>query len=258
DGVGAGTRPPLTVPGTWRLAAGPYAVLIPRKPLLGTAAVLAVLTAASAVHLAVGEIFVHPLDALRALFGDGSPRDLLVVERPRLPRLQAGLAVGAALGAAGCLMQTLAQNRLATPDTVGLDDGAAAFAVASVTGLTTGLLPSGAALTGTATAAALTLAPSGGAGRGGYRFLVVGLGVGARWSAPCASPPPGRTPEPAPEEPAPDIRGTRRRGLCAGPSTCPPASTAWRGRRRRRGSRGGSPPAAPCDSGGDRTRRQAG
>lgn len=87
--------PSLAVPGTWRAAVGPYAVLIPRKPLLGTAAALVVLIAASAVHLAVGEIFVHPLDALRALFGDGTPRDLLVVERLRLPRLQAGLAVGA-------------------------------------------------------------------------------------------------------------------------------------------------------------------
>lgn len=55
------------------MAVGPYAVLIPRKPLLGTAAALVVLIAASAVHLAVGEIFVHPLDALRALFGDGTP-----------------------------------------------------------------------------------------------------------------------------------------------------------------------------------------
>ncbi|MEV0693951.1 iron ABC transporter permease [Streptomyces sp. NPDC050388] len=176
-------RAPRGVPGTWRLAAGPYAVLIPRKPLLGTVAVLVVLIAASGVHLAVGEIFVHPLDALRALAGEGTPRDILVVERLRLPRLQAGLAVGAALGAAGCLMQTLAQNRLATPDTVGLNDGATAFAVASVTGISTSLLPSAAALTGAATAAALTLALSGGAGRGGYRFLVVGLGVGAVFGA---------------------------------------------------------------------------
>lgn len=175
--------PSLTVPGTWRLAVGPYAVLIPRTPVLGTAATLLVLIAASALHLSVGEITVHPLAALRALFGDGAPRDLLVIEHLRLPRLHAGLAVGAALGAAGCLMQTLAQNRLATPDTVGLNDGAAAFAVASVTGLTTSLLPSGAALTGAATAAVLTLVLSGGAGRGGYRFLVVGLGVGAVFGA---------------------------------------------------------------------------
>ncbi|MEU6525415.1 iron ABC transporter permease [Streptomyces sp. NPDC046924] len=176
-------RAPRGVPGAWRPAVGPYAVLVPRRPLLGTVAVLVVLTAASGVHLAVGEIFVHPLDALRALAGEGTPRDILVVERLRLPRLQAGLAVGAALGAAGCLMQTLAQNRLATPDTVGLNDGAAAFAVASVTGISTSLLPGAAALTGAATAAALTLALSGGAGRGGYRFLVVGLGVGAVFGA---------------------------------------------------------------------------
>jgi iron complex transport system permease protein len=62
---------------------------------------------------------------------------------------------------------------------VGLDDGATAFAVASVVGVSTSLLPSAMALVGAATAAALTLALAGGTGTSGYRFVVVGLGVGA-------------------------------------------------------------------------------
>ncbi|MFJ9694289.1 FecCD family ABC transporter permease [Kitasatospora sp. NPDC101183] len=170
-------------PGTRLIALGDRSVLLPVRPLLGCAALLVAVLAVTAVCLAVGETNLHPVDALRAAFGSGTPRDVLLVEKLRLPRAEAGLAVGAALGAAGCLMQTLAQNRLATPDTVGFNNGATAFAVASVTGTAAQLLPSAAALAGATTAAALAFALGGGTGRNGYRFLVVGLGVGAVFGA---------------------------------------------------------------------------
>ncbi|MBO1413370.1 iron chelate uptake ABC transporter family permease subunit [Streptomyces sp. FH025] len=176
--------PALPVPpGTRLIALGGRSVLVPVRPLLGCAALLAVVVVVTAVCLAVGETRLNPVDALRAAFGSGTPRDVLLVEKLRLPRAEAGLAVGAALGVAGCLMQTLAQNRLATPDTVGFNNGATAFAVASVTGTATQLLPSAAALVGATTAAALAFALGGGAGRNGYRFLVVGLGIGAVFGA---------------------------------------------------------------------------
>ncbi|MGW7585461.1 FecCD family ABC transporter permease [Kitasatospora sp. NPDC054768] len=182
DTPSAATRLP-TPPGTRLLALGGRSVLVPVRPLLGGAALLLVVVAVTAVCLAVGETNLDPVTALRAAFGDGTARDVLLVEKLRLPRAEAALAVGAALGVAGCLMQTLAQNRLATPDTVGFNDGATAFAVASVTGVATQLLPSAAALVGAATAASLAFALGGGAGRNGYRFLVVGLGIGAVFGA---------------------------------------------------------------------------
>ncbi|MTE21649.1 iron chelate uptake ABC transporter family permease subunit [Streptomyces sp. TRM43335] len=176
--------PPAAPPGTVRLAAGGLSVLVSRGPLLAGVALTAVLVAVVAVCLSVGDVAVAPLDALRAaVLGTGSPRDLLVVTELRMPRVEAGVAVGAALGAAGCLMQTLSGNRLATPDTVGLNNGATAFAVAGVVAGPTSVLPPATALTGAATAAALTLALSGGVGQRGYRFLVVGLGVGAVFGA---------------------------------------------------------------------------
>jgi iron complex transport system permease protein len=115
--------------------------------------------------------------------GVGEARDVLLVQQLRVPRIAAGLAVGAALGVAGVLLQTLARNRLATPDTVGLNDGATAFAVASVVAVSTTVTPSAFALVGAATAAALAIGLAGGAGHRGYRFLVVGLGVGAALGA---------------------------------------------------------------------------
>ena len=121
--------------------------------------------------------------AMTALLGHGHPMQQLLVWDLRLPRLLAGILSGAALGAAGCLMQTLARNRLATPGMIGLDNGATAFAVASIVAVPTSLAPSALALVGAATAASLTFVLAAGAGARGYRFIVVGLGIGALFGA---------------------------------------------------------------------------
>ena len=165
--------------GTVLLARGRWTVLLGLRAAGGMTALAVLVVVAVAVALTSGTASIGPLRALAALAGSGEPADVLVVQSLRLPRLRAGLLVGAALGISGILLQTLARNRLATPGTVGLDDGATAFAVASVVGVSTSLLPSAMALVGAATAAAVTLALAGGAGTSGYRFVVVGLGVGA-------------------------------------------------------------------------------
>jgi iron complex transport system permease protein len=175
--------PPLAPPGTWRLAVAGRSVLVDRRAAWAATVLGALVVVAVAVSLAVGTARVSLLDTLPAALGSGEPRDVLLVQRLRLPRVIAGLLVGAALGIAGVLLQTLARNRLATPDTVGLNDGATAFAVASVVAVPSSLGPPALALVGAATAAALTLGLAGGAGQRGYRFLVVGLGVGAALGA---------------------------------------------------------------------------
>ncbi len=170
-------------PGTWRLAARGRSLLVDRRAATA-AGVLAVLVLATvAVALAIGTASVPLGRTLPAVVGIGEARDVLLVQQLRVPRIAAGLAVGAALGVAGVLLQTLARNRLATPDTVGLNDGATAFAVASVVAVSTTVTPSAFALVGAATAAALAIGLAGGAGHRGYRFLVVGLGVGAALGA---------------------------------------------------------------------------
>ncbi|HEV7756146.1 MAG TPA: iron ABC transporter permease [Mycobacteriales bacterium] len=174
-------RPPAVAAPPGHSMLGP--VLVHRRGLVTVVGLLVVLGAVVAISLAVGSVRIDPLRAVGAVFGTGTPRDLLVVGQLRLPRVEAGLAVGIALGLSGCLMQTLARNRLATPETTGLNNGATAFAVASVVSVPMSLAPPAMALTGAATAAALTLGLSGGAGPRGYRFLVVGLGLGAVFGA---------------------------------------------------------------------------
>ena len=163
------------------LRLGRLSLLWHRRSLMVGLALLAALAAAflfclSGDGLGAGQ-------AIATLLGQGDPFQQLLVRELRLPRLLAGLLSGAALGAAGCLMQTLARNRLATPGMVGLDNGATAFAVASIVAVPTSLAPSALALTGAATAAALTFLLAAGAGARGYRFIVVGLGIGALFGA---------------------------------------------------------------------------
>ncbi|PSJ43744.1 iron ABC transporter permease [Zobellella endophytica] len=64
----------------------------------------------------------------RWLLGGGEampPVDYLVLTELRLPRLLAALLIGAALGTAGCLLQRLTHNPLASPGLLGLNQGAA-------------------------------------------------------------------------------------------------------------------------------------
>lgn len=176
--------PPLQAPpGHWLWRIGSCRLVVHRRGFLvglGLAATLSVLLVAL---LMAGTVGLTPLSALRAALGDGQPMHVLLVRELRLPRLLAGLLSGAALGTAGCLLQTLARNRLATPGVIGIDDGATAFAVASIVAVPTSLAPPMLALSGATTAAVLTFALAMGAGARGYRFIVVGLAIGVLFGA---------------------------------------------------------------------------
>src|SRR5690606_16396336 len=58
-----------------------------------------------------------------------------------------------------------------------------AFAVASIVAIPTSLAPSALALVGASTAAALAFGLSAGAGARGYRFIVIGIAIGALFGA---------------------------------------------------------------------------
>lgn len=177
-------RPPLPAPpGYWRLAAGHYSVLLHRRGLYSALFLCVLLLLCSGISLSVGSASLSVQQALLAAVGVGSKMQLFLIQELRLPRLLAAALTGIAFGVGGCLLQTLARNRLATPGVIGIDDGATAFAVASIVAVPTSLAPSYLALTGAATATALAFGLGGGAGARGYRFIVVGLGIGALFGA---------------------------------------------------------------------------
>ena len=105
-------------------------VLLPtrRARVGGLLAAGALLIAATVASLAIGSLGVAPADVLRAFTAyDGSDAHAIVRDL-RLPRTELGLLVGAALGAAGALMQGTTRNPLAEPGILGINAGAA-FAV---------------------------------------------------------------------------------------------------------------------------------
>ncbi|MBD8103694.1 iron chelate uptake ABC transporter family permease subunit [Plantibacter sp. CFBP 8775] len=90
---------------------------------------VAALAVAVLLSLFVGANPIAPDDVRAALLGTGSDEADFVVWDQRVPRTVAALAVGAALGVAGALMQAFTRNPLADPGILGVNAGAG-FAVA--------------------------------------------------------------------------------------------------------------------------------
>lgn len=168
--------------GHWLLQPLGISLLVSRRGLAAALVLLAMALMVSIGSLTVGTPTLSPAEVLAAAIGTGDPFNVFMLQELRMPRLAAGLLSGAALGVGGCLLQTLARNRLATPGIIGIDDGATAFAVASIVAIPTSLAPPMLALLGASTAAALAFGLGGGGARG-YRFIVVGIAVGALFGA---------------------------------------------------------------------------
>src|SRR5690606_3416559 len=99
-----------------------------------------------------------------------------VLTASRLPRLAAALTVGAALGAAGALLQSVARNPLASPDTLAINAGAhlAVVAVAAF-GVALPALPAGGlAFLGGLGAAGLVMVLAAGGRSGPTRLILAG------------------------------------------------------------------------------------
>ncbi|MFJ9445427.1 Fe(3+)-hydroxamate ABC transporter permease FhuB [Kitasatospora sp. NPDC101235] len=161
---------------------GAWSLLVPRRALLASLGLAAALLAAVVVSAHAGQSELDLARTFRAVFGYGDRLDVLLVQKFRLGRIVAGLAAGAALGLAGCLTQTLARNRLATPELLGVNDGATAAVLISA-GVAGTFGAWWAGPLGALVAVLVVTLASGGLGARGYRVLVVGLAMSALASA---------------------------------------------------------------------------
>jgi iron complex transport system permease protein len=144
--------------------------------LAGTALALAV------VLLGTGTLAFAPAEVVAALFGGGeNPMTERVVWGLRLPRVITAACVGAALGMAGAIFQSLSRNALGSPDIIGFTTGAATGAIVQILlfGADPFAIALAAMLSGMATAALVFLLALKGRVTGGYRLVLVGIGVGA-------------------------------------------------------------------------------
>ncbi|MQY14432.1 Iron(3+)-hydroxamate import system permease protein FhuB [Streptomyces sp. RB5] len=140
-----------------------------------TAVLLLLVAALAVVDITQGTASTGPSEVLKALTGRASDTDTSVVVASRLPRMTAGLLVGAALGVAGAALQAVSRNVLASPDTLAVNAGSYfALGVTAVTGASLPLfVSSGIAFAGGLAAAAVVLGLSG-LGAGTVRLVLAG------------------------------------------------------------------------------------
>ncbi|MEW1723444.1 iron ABC transporter permease [Streptomyces sp. NPDC093109] len=150
-----------------------------RAFLLVVLGAVALLAAAVLVAVLAGSLWLRTGDI--ALWARGTAPDLIGrALDDRVPRVAAAVLAGAALGLAGCAVQSAVRNPLAEPGVLGITAGAGLGAVAVVTSDLPGgrpLLVAAAVATGLATFAVIALL----AWRGGLlpdRLVLIGIGCG--------------------------------------------------------------------------------
>ena len=85
--------------------------------------------AVSTVVLFIASIFIGPakltfLEGLQGLFGIGEETNIIIVQSIRLPEIIAAVIVGVALSISGVIMQTISNNVMASPSTLGVSNAA--------------------------------------------------------------------------------------------------------------------------------------
>jgi iron complex transport system permease protein len=139
-----------------------------RARVAGLIAAVVLLALCALASLAFGSLAVPFGEVVRAFTTDDGSDAHAIVRDLRVPRTELGLLVGAALGAAGALMQGTTRNPLADPGVLGINAGAAFAVVCAIRflGVTSVAAYAAFALLGAGVAAGLVFA-LGASGRGG-------------------------------------------------------------------------------------------
>ncbi|SDH26890.1 iron complex transport system permease protein [Sinosporangium album] len=161
--------------------------------LLRPRALLVALTSAAALFLLmalnmrIGDIPMTLADVVAATFGD--TQNTFIIMELRLPRALAGALIGAALALSGAITQAIARNPLASPDVLGVTQGASVTVVAAIVfsgtayGGASGLLATLGipvlGLLGGLAGAVIVYAFAWRRGLEGYRLVLVGIGIAA-------------------------------------------------------------------------------
>lgn len=158
---------------------GPLRMPVRRRSILVGVAAAATLIVLGILALGLGSYPLTPQEVVQTLLGGGDALHRTVVIDWRLPRAIAAITVGALLGIAGALFQTVTRNPLASPDILGLSNGAfTGMLIALVVSGSWPVLTAGSLIGGFATAVVIWLLSARG-GVHGFRLIVVGIGVSA-------------------------------------------------------------------------------
>jgi iron complex transport system permease protein len=169
------------------IAAAPRVARLSARQALVVGIATALLAAAVAASLALGAVHIPLSSVIDALLGraEAGPLRQIVLDL-RLPRTVEAMAVGAALGVAGALLQGALANPLASPDVIGVTGGAGfgAILILLIFPSSIALLPAGALLFGLVAAALVFIVAWAGPNPGGIsRLILAGIAISALFSA---------------------------------------------------------------------------
>lgn len=168
------------------LRIGPASLVRRPTMVLVSIVLVALLAVVLCIDIGRGDLPLSIADVTNILFGGGKRAERFIVMELRLPRALTGMAVGAALGIAGALSQSILRNPLASPDLLGVTAGAGVAAVAvivgapgAVTGLFATIGVPLAALVGALGTAAAIYVLAWRNGVDGYRLVLIGIAINA-------------------------------------------------------------------------------
>jgi iron complex transport system permease protein len=150
-----------------------------RARAISVSVVLAVLTFfVFCIAISVGDFPIPLSEVIPAVFGHGSQSSDFIIHRLRLPRALTAVLVGASFGFSGAIFQSLARNPLASPDIIGITQGASTSAVFMIVVIgASGTLVSIGALVGSLVTAAMIYGLAYKRGVSSYRLVLVGVGI---------------------------------------------------------------------------------
>ncbi|GII63970.1 iron ABC transporter permease [Sphaerisporangium krabiense] len=162
----------------FRLTVPPVSGVLRPRLVAVCAALLAATFLVFCWGVSMGDVPIGLTAVMKALVGQGDPGTLLVVRELRLPRALVGLLAGVAFAVSGALFQTMTRNPLASPDMIGLTEGAGTAVVAGIVlGWDAGVGVQALGLTGALATALLVYLLAWRRGTTGYRIILVGIGL---------------------------------------------------------------------------------
>lgn len=165
-----------------RALRGPAGLSLRLEPRALTVGLLLVAAAVAmaVVLIGTGDFEIAPWDVVQTLLGNGTPANDFIVNDLRLPRVVVALLVGAALGMAGAVFQSVSRNPLGSPDLLGFSYGSSVGALVVIVLFKGGATEVAAgALVGGLITGVLVYLLSYRRGIHGYRLVLVGIGVSA-------------------------------------------------------------------------------
>lgn len=159
---------------------GPISFLVESKNLKIILALLVTLLLTLILSIGIGSTLVPLSEMIQTLVGQGSKQYDFIILSLRLPRVLVALLIGAALGVSGAILQGVIRNPLASPDIIGITNGAAFAATAFIVYLGGSVsikhLPL-AAIAGATTVSVLIYLLAWKKGVSPFRLVLIGIGM---------------------------------------------------------------------------------